>query len=212
MERTKEQDDYFCDCGDEYIRDIILKYESLGNARQPEVVSREAIGKACDVWHEEAYASRDALIDAIYALQLPAPASSVQVPTVEEIAEVIAKGKRDYNVEHGFKALPMTTMGEHNPPFVAAANFIAGRLRDYILTSRQAVADGWIPVTERLPDVGQGVLVATEEAFYKVGIDEFVGAEPLPKVQWDYYGSAGVTHWQPLPEPPMTKVQGWEGV
>ena len=49
----------------------------------------------------------------------------------------------------------------------------------------------WIPVTERLPDIGIEVLVYSEDD--GVCVDYYGG---------DSFGYYDVTHWMPLPEPP----------
>ena len=49
----------------------------------------------------------------------------------------------------------------------------------------------WIPVTERLPDIGIEVLVYSEDD--GICVDYYVG---------DSFGYFDVTHWMPLPEPP----------
>ena len=49
----------------------------------------------------------------------------------------------------------------------------------------------WIPVTEKLPDVGIEVLIYSEDD--GVCVDYYVG---------DSFGYYDVTHWMPLPEPP----------
>ena len=49
----------------------------------------------------------------------------------------------------------------------------------------------WIPVTERLPDVGTEVLVYSEDD--GICVDYYGG---------DSFGYYDVTHWMPLPEPP----------
>lgn len=49
----------------------------------------------------------------------------------------------------------------------------------------------WIPVTERLPEVGV-VLAFNSEGFFRV-----YEAEGLSR-----YPPGNVTHWMPLPEPP----------
>lgn len=54
----------------------------------------------------------------------------------------------------------------------------------------------WIPVTERLPSVGEKVLVITiGEGKQYVETDTL-----LATGEWIDYGN--VTHWMPLPEPP----------
>ena len=75
-------------------------------------------------------------------------------------------------------------------------------------------ADGWIPVSERLP------LQLSDEDVY--GIDVIVtdgitvgkcecrrGCLPHPWVEWSNYGDIDakyITHWQALPEPPKGVV------
>ena len=49
----------------------------------------------------------------------------------------------------------------------------------------------WIPVAERLPDVGIEVLIYSEDD--GVCVDYYGG---------DSFGYYDVTHWMPLPEPP----------
>lgn len=49
----------------------------------------------------------------------------------------------------------------------------------------------WIPVTERLPDIGKVVLIYSKED--DVEVDYYGG---------DMFGYCNVTHWMPLPEPP----------
>jgi hypothetical protein len=56
-------------------------------------------------------------------------------------------------------------------------------------------SDGWIPVTQRLPEDNEKVLTITEDGWYRIMT----------------YGSTGcgfpsqVTHWQPLPAVPQEK-------
>ena len=49
----------------------------------------------------------------------------------------------------------------------------------------------WIPVADRLPDVGVEVLVYSE--IVGICVDYYDG---------DLFGYSDVTHWMPLPEPP----------
>lgn len=53
----------------------------------------------------------------------------------------------------------------------------------------------WIPVTERLPDIGKDVLIYSKED--GVDVDYYGG---------DMFGYWNVTHWMPLPEPPKEGV------
>lgn len=58
----------------------------------------------------------------------------------------------------------------------------------------------WIPVTERMPDVGVEVLVYSE--IIGICVDYYDG---------DTVGYFDVTHWTPLPEPPEAALKGGEG-
>lgn len=60
----------------------------------------------------------------------------------------------------------------------------------------------WIRITERMPEIGQRVLV-----FEKDGVH---GGNPIDIEYRDYCGNwegqgiiSGITHWMPLPEPPQ---------
>ena len=77
---------------------------------------------------------------------------------------------------------------------------IASHLIDHGVTVQE-----WIPVTERLPEVDQPVMIF---AFGKsVGEGVYRGHNGFHHV-WKMYTSSGtywddeVTHWQPLPQPP----------
>ena len=54
-------------------------------------------------------------------------------------------------------------------------------------------ADRWIPVTERLPEIKQRVLVQRKDGFMKVKICIDGG-----HLAWFY---SGIVAWRPLPEP-----------
>jgi hypothetical protein len=57
----------------------------------------------------------------------------------------------------------------------------------------------WIPVTERLPDIGKDVLCFCRANIYFVlGWDGYHWHEGMDR----YYMSSFVTHWMPLPQPP----------
>ena len=55
----------------------------------------------------------------------------------------------------------------------------------------------WIPVSERLPEEGEGVVVAVEGGFVYPDTFDCV-SEGIPR----FYDAYNVTHWMPLPEPP----------
>ena len=71
-----------------------------------------------------------------------------------------------------------------NPCLLKAIDFAVAALREQ--EERR-----WIPVTERLPDIGIEVLVYSEDD--GICVDYYGG---------DSFGYYDVTHWMPLPEPP----------
>ena len=84
--------------------------------------------------------------------------------------------------------LPFSTIGK-----------IADHLTENGVTfARDTNVPNWIPVTERLPEYGQEVLVYAGNIL-----------KPLVygTVYWnkDYQNWVRITHWMPLPEPPNIK-------
>ena len=59
------------------------------------------------------------------------------------------------------------------------------------------VGDKWIPVTERLPEICEEVLVCTTR-----GNVMTCHYEKDLFIQYDSWVTPDVTHWMPLPEPP----------
>ncbi|ELO8221370.1 DUF551 domain-containing protein [Salmonella enterica subsp. enterica] len=70
--------------------------------------------------------------------------------------------------------------------------------------SSPVTPDGWIPVSERMPEPYEYVLVT----------DGFDGCEVMRVNTDGYWGPAkslypgGITHWMPLPEPPQEVNRG----
>jgi len=66
------------------------------------------------------------------------------------------------------------------------------------VANTQANLDGWIPVTERLPEVHSPVLVSITESRYPTVATMSIDGE------WLYREGDHVmaTHWMPLPAPP----------
>ena len=67
----------------------------------------------------------------------------------------------------------------------------------------QAQVPRWIPVTERLPERADEVLIAYREE-YDDWTEEYAvsTATYMPRAgRWDY-DHLKITHWMPLPEPP----------
>ena len=61
----------------------------------------------------------------------------------------------------------------------------------------------WIPVTERLPEQNDPVLVVTK--YMSIGIDRLEGMV-FDKPDFRKLGVDSVTHWMPLPEPPKEET------
>lgn len=76
------------------------------------------------------------------------------------------------------------------------------------LTAALACADvredaGWIPVSERLPEVGVRVEIYDGKAANPTTRIDMLGSNHQFGLFWKHYHrSADVTHWRPLPEPP----------
>ena len=77
-------------------------------------------------------------------------------------------------------------------------NCFTERFADHLIANGVTVQE-WIPVTERLPDTEDRVLVCCKT---KKGL-QTVNMAYLFNGTWHGQGSmSGVTHWMPLPEPP----------
>ena len=93
------------------------------------------------------------------------------------------------------QSAPADIMGNHG----------VGALADHLIANgvtldNQVSSSKWIPVGERLPDVGENVLVcdAREDYVYiweNFGDGLWFGDEII----WE---TEDITHWMPLPEPP----------
>jgi hypothetical protein len=69
------------------------------------------------------------------------------------------------------------------------------------VTNYQANLDGWIPVTDRLPELGMEVVALWD------GVPEFASRE-RDGTWWSFRDEArfAATHWIPLPAPPADDV------
>ena len=77
-----------------------------------------------------------------------------------------------------------------------STGLIAATVEDCQSVVREMVVeDGWIPVTERLPEIEDDVLVCTAEGY--IGTD-YIHQEG----KWFWNEELPPTHWMPLPKPP----------
>lgn len=98
---------------------------------------------------------------------------------------------------HKDKELVIAALEEYKGDSVG---LIAATVEDCQRVVREmAVEDGWIPVSERLPEINDDVLVCTAEGY--VGAD-FICQEG----NWFWNEEFPPTHWRPLPEPPREGV------
>jgi hypothetical protein len=74
------------------------------------------------------------------------------------------------------------------------AGYIESTERVFALFEAQSKPEGWIPVSERLPDEGRAVLIVAD-GWVKMG---WRNGE---WIDWDG-DECVVTHWMPLPAPP----------
>ncbi len=70
--------------------------------------------------------------------------------------------------------------------------------KEIVLAQRHARQ--WISVADRLPSVEEDVLVLTKSKSGSVNVDKGYFAADLGR--FVHRGSAKITHWMPLPEPP----------
>ena len=135
----------------------------------------------------------------IHALQLPQPVTPVQSRGVEPSESDLSNG---WN--HSWKSLNDAQELIRNLGEDISLEQVDAAMTVLTTTQSAPVADTapsrWISVTEKLPEIGEVVLIASKESFYRVALDELAGMSP---VLWDFYGTDDVTHWQPLPAPPV---------
>lgn len=93
-------------------------------------------------------------------------------------------------------------------------NGFAAWYADKLLAAGVAPAQGWIPVTERVPDVPGHVLVWDNTAKLRkiLWYHDCKGWGVEDKHPKRYFGNASdqrrYTHWMPLPEPPKEEHNG----
>lgn len=82
----------------------------------------------------------------------------------------------------------------------------------HLLTNAADAIEGlskpcWIPVTERLPEESERVLVACEDGVSFGFFEEIIADDEFVKEWHDMmYYPISVTHWMPLPEPPKEET------
>ena len=77
---------------------------------------------------------------------------------------------------------------------------VSGFKDDLAKAYEHGVEDGkpkWIPVSERLPEVGEFVLVASV-----TNPNIHINLNRIGRDGYWFYMAFGITHWMPLPEPP----------
>ena len=91
-------------------------------------------------------------------------------------------------------------LADENTRLVTTANELS-KMYDKLVDE---MPDGWIPVTERLPDKGRTVLIyspkggVAEGKFHDDGWTQYRWSAKMWKDE--------VTHWMPLPEPPKEET------
>ena len=89
------------------------------------------------------------------------------------------------------KLLDLIISAKRNDPETGS---FTERLTDYLLANGVTIQK-WIPVSERLPEQGQEVIVASYRMIKPVVFTTIF----WNKEHDNWYG---ITHWMPLPEPP----------
>ena len=135
--------------------------------------------------HQEwQFADREAILKQAYQAHLHQGQAPV-VPSVEELQKIIQVHATRDAYEGASKAV-----------------------HAHLLTHGWREGTGWIPVSERLPEIGMVCILASRGKV--TGIAQW-GSVKMPLPGWvftnapEYSAFIGedVTHWQPLPEPPV---------
>lgn len=148
---------------------------------------KEEIAKPCDANKDYCDGINDALDDVIRKI------NSIPVPKVEGYLE----GKVfDIDTPGWDQAVPYDYALAALQSLAADKNEEIGKL------------NRWIPVEERLPELGQEVNVLTNKGVV-TSLARFIRYEGSPTYYWDNnYGQGNthlaeaITHWKPLPESP----------
>ena len=90
------------------------------------------------------------------------------------------------------------------------------RLKDYEdtgLTPEQVAVQQWVPVTERLPEHSDNVLVCVTDNFANVRLKgafllaAYCDEDGWILEMWPEMERPNVTHWMPLPKPPKGAIE-----
>lgn len=96
-------------------------------------------------------------------------------------------------------------IGETMNPWDVLIRNVLSSVMDYINEEDtvEAQVPRWIPVTERLPETADDVLVCVTRGFMFVGYFDGIGRG------WELYEQSreSVTHWMPLPSAPEEVVR-----
>ena len=107
------------------------------------------------------------------------------------------------------------TYGRDNSNISAVCKTSNETLADHLLSNGVTV-QRWIPVTERLPDVGVDVLVVKDNGDKNMAVWRLYRTIPNGQPHWEDEVGDGLllkaaTHWMPLPEPPADMRKGENG-
>ncbi|MEI9629544.1 DUF551 domain-containing protein [Phytobacter diazotrophicus] len=102
-------------------------------------------------------------------------------------------------VPAGYALVPVEPTPEILDEFDSIIDYGAEDSKDAwsrLIAAAPKISDGWIPVSERLPEVGSTIMVHMDNPQYS--------ATDYAIATYDKYGfsRAKVTHWQPLPDAP----------
>ncbi len=127
----------------------------------------------------------------------------------EKLIEILRKTRYEYRRYIAMKDYEKR-MAKTDEEFLAVDDSIVGEIpfcADYLIAHGVTVQE-WIPVTERLPEEGETVLIFGywHEKFQPL----MCYLSPHRKGEW-FTSVAGqqvytVTHWMPLPEPPKGEM------
>lgn len=176
--------------------------DRVGNFKyQTPIISGNKLITATGIIDQECLYDQDGdLIEDSDNIQWLSPAQAStgkQLPTDEEIEEMAKNRLPDALVDK-----------------IVRTGYIIGM--KIMRSLAQGDADNWIRVEERLPEIGEEVIVYCPGSERKpvTALSRLIRYEGATNFYWDnYYGGSfthiqeAVTHWQPLPNAPITNNQ-----